>query len=214
MDGIAGIVLAGGRSERMGEPKPRLRWHGGPMVVHVLGTLAEALQGPLVVVRAPGQELPPLPDGVLVAEDALPGRGPLEGLAAGLRALAGEADAAFVSAADVPFLAPAFVRAVVAALAPGVDAAVPRVAGQAHPLSAAYRTEVLGAVERRLARDALRLRSLLDDLRVRWLDEQALLADLPLRDADPRLDSLRNVNTPEEYEAALAYARAIRSGPA
>lgn len=212
MGGTAGIVLVGGRSERMGRSKAGLPWEGRPLVALVAEVVATAVEGPVVVVRAPGQGLPALPDGVEVVDDAVPDHGPLEGMAAGLRALDGRAGAVFLSAADVPFLAPEFVRCVLAGLGEGIDAAVPLVGGQSYPLSAAYRTTVLGAVERRLAGGELRMRSLLDDLPTRWLGEAELLADPALRQADPRLDSLRNVNTPQEYEEAVAYSKTIRSG--
>ena len=109
MGRVAGILLAGGRSTRMGRPKAELAWGGRTLVEHVAATLAQAVDGPVVVVRAPGQRLPDLPAGVEVAEDAVEGRGPLEGIAAGLRAIESRADAAFVTSTDVPFLRAAFV---------------------------------------------------------------------------------------------------------
>src|SRR5204863_5774531 len=105
---LGGIVLAGGRSTRMGRPKALLEWEGRTLVAHVAATLAGAA-APVVVVAAPGQELPPLPAGVEVARDARPDQGPLEGLAAGMRALERRADAAFVCGADMPFLSSAAV---------------------------------------------------------------------------------------------------------
>jgi molybdopterin-guanine dinucleotide biosynthesis protein A len=212
MDRAAGIIVAGGRSARMGRAKSDLPWNGQPLLALVVRTVAAAVDGPVVIVRASAQELPALPAGIEVVEDARPARGPLEGMAAGLRAVEGRVAAAFVSAADVPFLVPEFVLRLLDALGGDADAAVPVLGQQSYPLSAAYGLGVLPVVERRLARDELRMRALLDDLDVRWLDERALLSDPALRAADPRLDSLRNVNTPAEYEEALAYASAIRSG--
>jgi molybdopterin-guanine dinucleotide biosynthesis protein A len=189
----------------MDRSKASLLWRGRPLLLHVAAVLAEALDGPIVVVRAPGQELPHLPAGVEVVSDARPGRGPLEGMAAGLRALAGGGGCAFVSAVDVPFLAPAFVACVSRALEPGWDAAVPIRGGQPYPLSAAYRVEAtLRAVERRLEGEDLRVRGLLEDLSVRRLEEADLLSDLSLRAADPELASLFNVNTPGDYANAVA----------
>src|SRR6185312_9226654 len=112
----AGIVLAGGRSSRMGTPKATLEWHGSTLLRRVVGIVARAVDGPVVVVRAPGQALPALPAGVDVVEDAREGRGPLQGLAAGLAAVRADAPVAFVSSTDVPLLHPRFVRRVVAAV--------------------------------------------------------------------------------------------------
>ena len=111
MANAAGIVLAGGRSTRMGRPKAALEWHGSTLLERVCGIVARAVDGPLVVVRAPGQELPALPPAVELVDDAHEGRGPLQGLAAGLAALGGRAERAYVSSTDVPLLHPAFVHA-------------------------------------------------------------------------------------------------------
>jgi molybdopterin-guanine dinucleotide biosynthesis protein A len=200
----AAILLVGGRSTRMGRPKAELGWSGTSFTAHLVELLADAVDGPIVVVRAADQVLPALRTGVEVVEDARPGRGPLEGVAAGLRAVAGRAEAAFVSGVDVPLLQAAFVRCVLAALGPGFGAAVPRRGDQVYPLSAAYRVAMaVSAAEGLLARDERRARGLLDELHVRWLDEGDLLSDPELAAADPALFSLENVNTPEEYEAAL-----------
>ena len=133
----AGIVLAGGRSSRMGTPKAWLDWHGSTLLRRTCGVVARGVGGPVVVVRAPGQELPELPDGVRVVEDAREGQGPLQGLLAGLEAVDGEL--AFAASTDMPFLHPRFVAAVCAA-ARDADAAVPHLGGFRQPLAAAYRT--------------------------------------------------------------------------
>jgi molybdopterin-guanine dinucleotide biosynthesis protein A len=184
----------------MGKPKALLDWFGAPLVVHVCELLRQEVDDGLVVVAAPGQQLPPLPDGVGVAEDARPDRGPLEGIAAGLRAVADGAEAVYVSATDVPLLVPGVVRLAASKLE-GADAAVPRVGDRMYPLTAAYRTSVLPLVERLLAEKRLRALDLVEAVSVRWLSEEELRA------IDPELDSLRNVNTPEDYEAALARGR-------
>src|SRR6266702_4597539 len=95
MAGAAGIVLAGGRSSRMGTPKAALEWHGSTLLWRTAGILARATGGPVVVVRAPGQELPALPPGTEVVPDPREGLGPLQGIAAGLAALSGRAAAAY-----------------------------------------------------------------------------------------------------------------------
>ncbi|MGQ0577248.1 MAG: NTP transferase domain-containing protein, partial [Pseudonocardia sp.] len=84
--GTAGVVLAGGRSSRMGSPKAALEWHGSTLLARAAGVLARVVDGPVVVVAAPGQELPALPAGVEVARDPVGGRGPVPGIAAGLGA--------------------------------------------------------------------------------------------------------------------------------
>jgi molybdenum cofactor guanylyltransferase len=191
----AGVVLAGGRSTRMGRPKAALEWHGSTLLHRVAGIVGRAVDGPVVVVRAPDQEL----------DDAREGRGPLQGLAAGLAAVAEDSDLAYVSSTDVPLLHPDFVATVLAAAErEDVDVALPVAQGFRHPLAAAYRTSLLADVEELIASDRMRPAFLFERCRVRELDEADLLRDGKLSRADPDLLSLLNVNNPIEYEEARA----------
>jgi molybdenum cofactor guanylyltransferase len=204
---VAGVVLAGGRSTRMGRPKASLEWHGSTLLHRVTGIVSRAVDGPTVVVRAHDQELPDLPTGARVVEDAADGRGPLQGLAAGLAAVADEAELAYVSSTDVPLLHPAFVRAVVgAASRDAVDVALPVVHGHRHPLAAAYRTSLLPAVEELIAADRMRPAFLFERASVRELSEEDLLRDRELAAADPELLSVLNLNEPDDYERARSRA--------
>src|SRR3954452_12060988 len=202
MADAAGIVLAGGRSLRMGTPKAELEWHGSTLLRRIVGIVARAVDRPVVVVRAPGQALPALPDAVEVVEDAREGRGPLQGLAAGLQAVRDRAPAAYVSSTDVPLLHPRFIARVIAALDDDVDVVLPHVGGFPHPLAAAYRTELADAVERLIAEDRMRPAFLFEACRVRRLPAAALLDDPVLAALDPGLDSVLNLNEPADYEAA------------
>jgi molybdopterin-guanine dinucleotide biosynthesis protein A len=202
MADAAGIVLAGGRSSRMGSPKAALEWHGSTLLRRVVGIVGRAVDGPVVVVRAPGQELPALPDAVEIVEDAREGRGPLQGLAAGLEAVRDRAAVAYVSSTDVPLLHPRFVARVIAAVDDNVDVALPHVRGFPQPLSAAYRTELAETVERLIAEERMRPAFLFEACRVRRLDAAALLEDPALAALDPELDSVLNLNEPADYDAA------------
>ncbi len=198
----AGVVVAGGRSSRMGTAKAALAWHGSTLLHRTASVLRRSVGGPVVVVRAAGQPLPALPEGVAVIEDPEPGRGPLQGIAAGLAAVAA-APAAFVCATDLPFLHPAFVHAVLAALG-DADVALPVARGFRQPLAAAYRTGLAGVAAALLDAGERRPGALFAACSVACLDEDALRADPGLAHLDPDLDSLVGVNTPEEYAAAAA----------
>jgi molybdenum cofactor guanylyltransferase len=208
MPQIAGIVLAGGRSSRMGTPKATLEWHGSTLLRRIVGVVGRSVDGPVVVVRAPGQQLPELPDGVELVDDAREGRGPLQGLAAGLAAVRDDARAAYASSTDVPLLHPRFIHRVLAALDDDVDVVLPEVGGFRHPLAALYRTELVDVVERLIAQDRMRPAFLFEACRVRRLDGDAFLADPVLAALDPDLDSVLNLNEPSDYETARA-----RPGP-
>jgi molybdenum cofactor guanylyltransferase len=194
----------------MGTPKAALEWHGSTLLGRTVGIIARATSGPVVVVRAPGQDLPELPAGTLVVDDPLEAKGPVQGIAAGLAALTGRADVAFVSSTDMPFLHPAFIRRVLRVLedSDGPDVCLPVARGYKQPLAAAYRVSLAGAAERLVIQDRLRPAFLFDECRVETLDDAALKRDPVLAALDPDLDSLLNVNTPEDYAAARA-----RPGP-
>ncbi len=206
MAASAGVVLAGGRSSRMGVPKAALEWHGSTLLARTVGILARATGGPVVVVRASGQDLPELPKRTVVVDDRRDGKGPVEGIAAGLAALDGLADAAFISSTDLPFLHPAFIRRVLRALdeRAGTDVALPVARGYPQPLAAAYRVRLAARAERLVQEDRLRPAFLFDQCAVERLDDGALKADALIAALDPDLDSVLNVNTPADYLQARA----------
>ena len=208
---VGGIILSGGKSRRMGEPKEWLTLGGEPMLCRVAQQLGEVVN-PIVVVAAEGQALPFLPPQVLIAHDARPDRGPLEGLRAGLQALAAQTspalDAAFVVSCDVPLLRAAFIRRMIDLLDDSADAAVPDDGQRLHPLAGVYRLSVLKAVDGLLATDQRRLRDLCAAIRTRRVPTAEL------RDVDPNLASLINVNCPEELtRARSAYESATSISP-
>jgi molybdopterin-guanine dinucleotide biosynthesis protein A len=184
----------------MGRDKASLPWRGSTLLSHVVTVLSRVVDEIVVVSRA-GQVLPglgPLPEGVLLthAYDEREHLGPLGGLAPGLSALS--APIAYVSACDVPYLAEAFVRAMFEALGEAA-LAVPWAEGRPHPLAAVYRRDlVLPEIAGLLARDRRRAADLLERL------PHVLVEEARLREVDPSLDSLANLNTPEAYAAALA----------
>lgn len=198
----AGVVLAGGRSSRMGQAKATLPWFDSTLLRRVVGLVARGVDGPVVVVRAPGQPLPGLPVGIEVLEDPDEGRGPLQGIAVALAALRPTSASAFVCATDLPMLHPAFVRRVTRAGADS-DVVLPVVGGHRQPLAASYRTCLAPAAASLVAQDRLRPAFLFEDAHVVVLDEDALRADPAIRSGDPDLDSVCGVNTPDTYRAAL-----------
>ena len=136
---LGAVVLCGGESRRMGQPKAWLPFGSERMLQRVVRLVGSAAgMGPIVVVAAPGQELPPLPDSVTIVRDSVSGRGPLQGLAAGLAALPDSIDLVFATATDVPFLQPSWIDRL-AVLIGDHDLAIPFADGYHHPLAALYR---------------------------------------------------------------------------
>src|SRR5205823_4423663 len=135
--------------------------------------------------------LPPLADDVTVVRDRREERGPLEGLATGLAALPAAITAAYVTSCDVPLLRPAFVQRMIE-LHGGHDIAVPYSGGFHHSLAAVYSKTVLPHAEQLLAEDRLRPAFLFERVNTRVVHEDEL------RDVDPELASLRNLNHPAD----------------
>ena len=199
MTSLGGIILCGGRSRRMGQPKAWLPIGPEVMLQRVVRLLGEVV-GPIVVVAAPGQELPDLPAHVSIVRDPVADRGPLQGLSAGLAALPPGVDLAYATATDVPFLRPGWVVRL-AELIEDRDLAIPEIGGHLHPLAALYRRPtVLPAVEALLAADRLRPVFLLESLRGLRVGPGAMT------DVDPDFATIRNLNTPEDYRMALEAA--------
>jgi molybdopterin-guanine dinucleotide biosynthesis protein A len=198
----AGIVLAGGRGERLGLGIPKARAVlGGRTLLERAVALLEGWCAPLFVVAPGGMDLAPAR---ATRVDDVPGfRGPLAGLVAGLESTRGIP--AVVLGVDFPCVGGDLLRALAARIAgpagPGrpVHAVVPRPAGMAQPLVAAYAPPAAARLRAALESGVTSLRGGLERLEVDWLDDGAL-------SGIPGAAGLEfNVNTPEEFARAEAW---------
>ena len=180
---LAGVVLAGGASRRMGRDKATLivpgRFAGLTLVEHLVGVLTQRCD-PVFVVAAQEQLLPDLPARVL--RDERPGLGPLPAVGLGLRAAAQDgAPRAFVCAVDMPFLTPELIDQLAEAAADVVLAH----AGRDHYLAGVYRTALAEIVDAMVAAGERRMGALIERVDVRRVT---------LTDAS----SLANLNSPDD----------------
>ena len=175
----------------MGRPKALLAFDGEPLIGHVVTGLS-ALFAEVVVVAAPGQDLPALP--VTLVRDDVAYQGPVGGLCYGLRAARGEI--CFVTSCDSAFLNASLIAHLLSRI-PEHDVVVPCWEGRLQPLHAVYRRSVLPLLEGQLARGELRPVYLFDKVRTLRIDEDEL------RRFDPEGTSFFNMNTPEDYAEAL-----------
>ncbi|MRG92943.1 NTP transferase domain-containing protein [Polyangium spumosum] len=189
----------------MGRPKAWLPFGDEHLLQRVVRRLA-TVASPLVVVRAPGQDLPPLPPDVILADDPVEGRGPLQGIAVGLASLTGAADAAFVSSTDAPFVDPALVRFLWELRGASHDVVVPRAGGHYHPLAAVYGTSVKSEIDHLLAEDRLRPFFLFERVRTLVVPEDRLHEAPGLALSGDEILALRNLNTQDDWRAALDVA--------
>jgi molybdopterin-guanine dinucleotide biosynthesis protein A len=191
--GLAGtaIILAGGRSRRMGRPKAALPF-GDETLLRRLVRIYRGWFGEVLVAAAPGQDLPEAPAPVL--RDAVEGLGPLAGISSGLRAAGFEA--CFVTSCDHPFPDRRVVDALMAGLLQA-DACVARWEDRLQPTFAAYRRGLAGLCEAQLAAGELAPVRLYDKVRTRILEPAELIA------LEPEGLSMLDVNDPETYLRAL-----------
>jgi molybdopterin-guanine dinucleotide biosynthesis protein A len=189
----------------MGSSKALLPFGFETMLQRVVRLLSTVVS-PVVVVAARGQVLPELPAAFTVTRDEREGRGPLEGLRAGLKALPAGVEIAYLTSCDVPLLVPEFVRRMLDLLGDH-DISVVEIDGFAHPLSAVYRRRTLPHIEDLLARDRLRPAFLFDAVRTRRVQRGELAM------VDPELSTLRNLNTREDYQNALKAAGLPTTSP-
>jgi len=175
------LLIAGGRSERLGQPKQSLEIDGETLAARTAGVLAQVAR-PVTVVGPPGERPDWVPAGCDWVGDPLPHGGPLVGLAAGLAAVRGELVA--VAPCALPLLVPATYRALRRIAVDG-DAAV-ATWEQPQPLVAVYwREAALAAAELLLAQGEHRA--------------QRLLGELPHTLVERREVAL-NLNTPTDLE--------------
>lgn len=208
---VSGIILAGGKSRRMGRDKAWLEFEGVPLVVRVLERVRQ-LTDDIVIVTNAREPFAAL--GVPLVADEVPNAGPLAGIAAGLGAVRG--DYALVVACDMPFLNVELCRYLVS-LADGYDVVIPNFpdpeadAARAntkkdgaprgkdldlHPLHAVYSQECLAPIRRALSEGDRRMVAFHADVRVRVVSPHEIAS------YDPQGKSFRNLNTPDDLARA------------
>lgn len=197
-EGVSGVVLAGGRSRRLGRDKAVELVGGQPIIRRVLERVAALTSENIVVVadQARGDTLPLLED-TRVAVDLHPGTGSLGGIFSGLAAAKNEW--AMVTACDMPFLN-ADLLGYLSSLREGADVVAPVVEGRPEPTHALYSKECLPFIEERLRAEELKITGFYGGVKVRYVEEEEI------RRFDPELLSFFNVNSPQDLERALVLA--------
>lgn len=180
----AAVILCGGRSSRMGRSKAWLPWKGKPMLQHIVHTL-EPVVDEVIAVSAADTELPTTSARIVV--DAEPDLGPLAGIAAGLAHA--NADLAFVTGTDNPFLTPTFIEKLFTygrPVAPELDSVIQTLAAVYSAAGAPLASALLKSGRRRPL-------DLLEALNFHKLSEPEV--------AEP--DAVRSLNHPADYLAAV-----------
>jgi molybdopterin-guanine dinucleotide biosynthesis protein A len=198
---MTGIVLAGGQSRRLGRDKAVERVGGKTLLERAVDALARVAEEVLVVGRPQERGTRSQEQGVRMRflEDARRGRGPLGGLYTGLQAATGTY--VWAVSCDMPFLDPSLLTQLME-WAPGYDAVVPRRDGQAQTLHAVYSRDCAGVAEALIQKGRPGLHTLLDQIRVRYVEEDTL------QPVERWRRSCFSVNTEEDLDLARRWAAA------
>ena len=191
---VTGVVLAGGRSRRLGRDKAVEPVGGEPLISRVIGRMSEVADDIVVVVNdnERASQLP-LPQDAAVVIDTYPDKGSLGGIFSGLSA--GREDWAIVVACDMPFINVALLRHILDQTEE-CDAVVPILDGRPEPIHAAYSKVCLPAIEKKILADDLKIAGFFEDVRVKFVDQ------IEVEKFDPDHLSFFNINTEQDLQKA------------
>jgi molybdopterin-guanine dinucleotide biosynthesis protein A len=199
---VTGVILAGGKSRRMGQNKALLSLGGVRLIDRVIGVMRDVCPQLLLVTNSP-EVYADL--GVPMVRDVYPDKGSLGGIYSAI--YHATTTYCLVVACDMPFLHAAVLRYLVSQIA-DYDVVIPDVLGDLQPLHAIYSRACLPPIARRLEADRLKIVGFLPDVRVR------VVTASELQTFDPDLLAFQNLNTPEEFRTAeMRMADSISSSP-
>jgi len=193
---MTSIVLAGGKSSRLGQNKALEAIDGKSLIQWVVDRLA-VISTEIIIATAHGERiLCSSPTGIKTVADVYPGKGPLVGIYSGL--IASSSPRAIVVGCDMPFLSIGLLD-YMSQISSTFDVVVPQTRKKVEPLCAVYSSNCLASIHNLLERDELRLSELLNMVKVRYIEEDEI------NRFDPEHLSFFNVNT----QADLARAKKL-----
>jgi len=189
LEGITGVILAGGKSTRYGTNKAFAEFQGTKLIDRVVQVMDSLFKPLLLVTNTPREyaylDLP-------MVEDIIKGLGPIGGIHTGLETISDQAG--FFVACDMPYLNETLLRHMVN-LREDFDAVIPRVGWMLEPLHALYSKQCLTAIKESFDSKEYQIMRFFQKIRARYVDEEEL------RSIDPELKSFFNVNKPEDVAA-------------
>lgn len=192
---VTSIVLAGGRSLRIGRCKAMEILHGKSLIEHVIERL-KLLSKQILIVTSRNQPNLKTPCEAEVVEDLYSGKGPLAGIYTGL--LASKSPYNIVVACDMPFLNIELLHYMLEA-SQDFDAVIPRLEKEKiEPLHAVYCRSCLNTIRTELEHNRLKISQTLDNLSVRYVERAEC------QRFDPQLLSFFNINSQSDLKRATA----------
>ena len=193
IEGITGIILAGGKSSRFGSNKALAKFNGIPLIERATAVLGRIFGNLMIITNCPLEysylKIP-------LHQDLVKGLGPVGGIYTGLDAL--DDDWAFFCACDMPFINEGLVR-YIAEVRDGFDAVVPRVDWKIEPLHALYSKKCLPAMKELINKKEYQTIKAFNNLNVRYVEEEEIKV------YDPQEKAFLNVNKQDELEKIMNY---------
>src|SRR3990172_12713979 len=188
---VTGIILAGGKSRRMGRNKALLDFGGRSIIEHTVDLFKSIFPEVILVTNTP-EEYANL--GIKIVTDIFPGKGSLGGIYTGL--FHSSHDYSFIASCDMPFLKRELIEFLIG-LKDGYDVVVPRLKDGHEPLHAVYSKRCLKPIKSMINKGDLRIIGFYPEVKVREVSEEELAP------FNPEPSSFMNINTPEDYETAV-----------
>lgn len=200
---MTSIVLAGGKSSRLGRTKALQIIAGKSLIQWVVDRLA-VLSTEIIIVTAHGEVIPCSSVAkVRTVADIYPGKGSLVGIYSGL--IASSSSQAIVVGCDTPFLSTGLLE-YMTQTSPTFDIAVPRIKDKVEPLCAVYSKNCLAPIQELLEQNELRIVELFGMVKVRYIEEDKI------NNFDPEHLSFFNINSQADLERARKLAAEKRWG--
>jgi molybdopterin-guanine dinucleotide biosynthesis protein A len=195
----SGIVLAGGKSLRLGYDKVLETFGGRSLLEQVISRISW-LGGDIIIVTTSGKSIFKLIDRpkLTTVTDIFPGKGPLGGIYTGLATSTSVYN--LVVASDMPFLNQALLRYMIE-VAVNYDVVVPRAGDLVEPLHAVYTKRCLAPIEGMLEQGNLKVDQLFPLVKTRYVDASEI------ERFDPEHLSFFNINTRADWKRAKELAK-------
>ncbi len=186
LEGITGLILAGGKSSRFGENKALVELAGVPLIERVIRVMGSVFQRLIILTNTPHEyaflKLP-------MVEDLIKGLGPIGGLYTGLESISD--DAGFFVACDMPFLSESLIRHMVG-IRDDFDVVLPKIDWKIEALHGLYTKRCLPTIKELIDSQEYQVIRFFPKIRVKYLDEDEI------REFDPQLKSFFNINERNE----------------
>lgn len=191
---VCGIVLAGGKSTRMGTNKSLLKINNKRVIELVVEELKLCSEEVILISNDESAVYDFL--NLRQFSDRYIDKGPLAGIETAMHHV--QAELFIIAACDMPFVNQQIYAYLLGEIE-DYDAVIPKFAGRTHPLSGIYRKSVLPHVQKQLKNNNLRMMSFFEDVNVKYVEDFNEISDENLQ------KHFFNMNNPQQYEQAKSY---------